>query len=426
MRKLVLLALSIFFPLALCEGQGISGAGSFGCSGVTVTGTAATSATANNTVLYTALNIPAYAVKVQLDQTSTISGGAITFLQSDDGGVNYITVPTTQVLNEATGQQLTNPYTLVASTNQPFYILLNGNSSFQVKLTTAITGTATVTPEITLICQAPTAVQLLTFDANNNAKVVVNAALPAGSNVIGALTANQSVNVAQVNGNTTSTAATGVQKVGVVGNAGASVDQAPGSAVPANAVMEGLSDGTNTRFAQSDANGRQLVKQYPDTTTTSYHASKNVASAASATDIAVLPGNATNKVLVSRVVVTCTQTTAGIITLQLIKRSAADTSGTSSAMTVVPDYSSYAAGVSAPLVYTANPTTGTAVGNVDTVFLACLATGTAAPDDIYIFRPAKPIILNGTAEQLAVNLNGATVTGGSFNVTFEYAETTTP
>lgn len=178
--------------------------------------------------------------------------------------------------------------------------------------------------------------------------------------------------------------------------------------------------------AAGDTSHRQYVLPYPDTTTTSYHASKNVASAASATDIAVLPGNATNTVIVYRVQVTCTQTTAGIITLQLIKRSTADTAGTSSAITAVPDDSSYAAGVSAPLVYTANPTTGTAVGNLDTVLFGCMATGTTSPNDIYIFKPAKPIILRGTAQQLAVNLNGATVTGGSFNVTFDYAETTTP
>lgn len=184
MRKTFLFLLLLIPSLTHAQGA-VSGAGSFGCSGVTISGTAATSATANNTVLYTAVNIPAYAVKVQLDQTSTITGGAITFQQSDDGGANYISVPTAQVLNESTGQQLTNPYTLVASTNQPFLILLNGNSSFQVKLTTAISGTATVTPYVTLICQSPTAVQQLTFDANNNAKVVVNAALPAGSNIIG-------------------------------------------------------------------------------------------------------------------------------------------------------------------------------------------------------------------------------------------------
>jgi hypothetical protein len=63
--------------------------------------------------------------------------------------------------------------------------------------------------------------------------------LATGANVIGALTANQSVNVAQINGNTTSTAATGVQKVGIVGNAGAAVDGATGAAPPANVIYVG-------------------------------------------------------------------------------------------------------------------------------------------------------------------------------------------
>lgn len=62
--------------------------------------------------------------------------------------------------------------------------------------------------------------------------------------VSGTVTANQggsnwSVNVAQVNGNTTSTAATGVQKVGIVGNAGAIVDGATGAAPPANVLYVG-------------------------------------------------------------------------------------------------------------------------------------------------------------------------------------------
>jgi pyruvate/2-oxoglutarate dehydrogenase complex dihydrolipoamide acyltransferase (E2) component len=96
--------------------------------------------------------------------------------------------------------------------------------------------------------------------------VQVNAAIPAGGNTIGnvglvagsakvgqvaidqttpgttnlvALAANQSVNVAQVNGATTSTAASGVQKVGIVGNAGAAVDAANNGTFPANVVAAG-------------------------------------------------------------------------------------------------------------------------------------------------------------------------------------------
>lgn len=54
-----------------------------------------------------------------------------------------------------------------------------------------------------------------------------------------ALPANQSVNVAQIAGATTSTAASGVQKVGIVGNAGAIVDGATGAAPPANVMYVG-------------------------------------------------------------------------------------------------------------------------------------------------------------------------------------------
>jgi hypothetical protein len=69
--------------------------------------------------------------------------------------------------------------------------------------------------------------------------------IPAGSNNIGAVTANAgtgnfAVNVAQVNGSTVSTAATGVQKVGITGNAGAAVDAAAQNASsPANEIIVG-------------------------------------------------------------------------------------------------------------------------------------------------------------------------------------------
>lgn len=195
MKKLLVVA-ALLLACAQAFGQGqISGAGNIGCSGTTATGIAATSATSNNTVLTAAVNVAAYGVQVQLDQTSTISGGVITFQTSSDGGTNYITAPV--VLNGATGAALTNPYTLVASTNQSFLVPLAGAANFQVKLTTAITGSATVTPYITLICTAPTTGPLVP-DASGNLKVNIAAqslgkvlvtpdpvALPAGSALIG-------------------------------------------------------------------------------------------------------------------------------------------------------------------------------------------------------------------------------------------------
>ncbi len=152
---------------------------------------------------------------------------------------------------------------------------------------------------------------------------------------------------------------------------------------------------------------------------------RGLASAASATDIAVLPGTATKTVVLVGVEISCTQTTAGIIDVQLIKRSSADTAGTSTAMGITPHSSRLPAAVSAPLSYTANPTLGSTINNIDTFKLACLAPATATPADIYIGTArlwGGPIFLYTTAEQVAVNLNGVTVTGSSFNIVFHWLE----
>ena len=160
----------------------------------------------------------------------------------------------------------------------------------------------------------------------------------------------------------------------------------------------------------------------------SYSASTGtIASAASATDITEICGNASNTVLLYSMRVSCTETTAGNVSINIQKRSTADT-GVFSTMTVVAQDSNYAAGVSSATWETANPTVGTLVGNLDSYKLGCMATGTATPNDIYI-SPAdwrmKPIVLRGTAQCVAVNLGGVTVSGGSFTVTYSWIETPT-
>jgi hypothetical protein len=146
----------------------------------------------------------------------------------------------------------------------------------------------------------------------------------------------------------------------------------------------------------------------------------------STTDNARLPGNASNTVLVTKIVVSCTQTTAGNLTLTINKRSTAGSGGTSANMTVVPMDSNYAAGVSVPVSYTGTgPTVGTLVGAIDNYKLGCMATSTATPNDIYILNlRQKPIVLRGTGENVTVNFGGA-ITGGNITVTFEWIETST-
>jgi hypothetical protein len=77
------------------------------------------------------------------------------------------------------------------------------------------------------------------YDGTTNVKVI------AGTNAL-------KVDTSSVAGTATSTAASGVQKVGVVGNAGAVFDGPTGSAVPANAILMGGTDGTNTRAPYMD------------------------------------------------------------------------------------------------------------------------------------------------------------------------------
>jgi len=150
---------------------------------VTITGTAWTSSTTvNTTQTIINQNAQASAYLVQLDTTTTITAGAINFQVSGDG-TNWTTISAYQVVDptSSTGAQISLPYTLVASTNKQFLIYPNG-MAVRLLLSTAITGTATVTPFITPIV------------------LTQNTALLPGSNTIGSLAANQSVNLSQVGG----------------------------------------------------------------------------------------------------------------------------------------------------------------------------------------------------------------------------------
>lgn len=152
----------------------------------------------------------------------------------------------------------------------------------------------------------------------------------------------------------------------------------------------------------------------------------NVALAAAATDVAVISGNASNTCYVTRVTVSGVQTTAGLVDMLLIKRSTADTGGTSTGQTAVPHDASDAAAVSVVLAYTANPAAlGTAVGTVRRNYVPVDALLSVVGPTIVVFDfgdNGKEITLRGVAQQLAINLNGATVTGGSLDITIEWFE----
>lgn len=172
-----------------------------------------------------------------------------------------------------------------------------------------------------------------------------------------------------------------------------------------------------------DQYGSMQIRSYEKQART-YSASANVAAAASATDIAILPGSATTTVFVTKVIISGIQTTGGLADVLLIKRSTANTAGTSTAMTAIPHDANDAAATAAPLSYTANPTPGTAVGTFRRGYTPIgAATAVVNPLIVYDFGDkGRPIVLRGIAQGLAINLNGVTLTGGTFDIVFEWFE----
>jgi hypothetical protein len=180
-------------------------------------------------------------------------------------------------------------------------------------------------------------------------------------------------------------------------------------------------------FADCGTDGNLHVSTLPDLSLKRYRASSKFA-ASSTTDNWRISGNASNTVIVTKLTATCTETTAGQVSVQLIKRSTAESGGTAASVTAVPVDSNKAAASSAVNSYTGTgPTVGTPVGDIDDAQFGCMASGTASPNDIYIpaTSPGAPIaVLRGTAEGIALNFGGA-LTGGNITVFVEWEEVTT-
>lgn len=178
---------------------------------------------------------------------STTITGTVGVTQSTSPWVVSGTVTTTPPSNASTNIAQWAGSTLGAMANygaSPGAVLVPGVNAFITNTpavtlaSTTITGTVAVTQST-----SPWADNITQFGGTN---------LSTGTGAGGAgiprvtlsndssLAANQSVNVAQIAGAATSTAASGVQKVGIVGNAGAAVDAANNAAAPANVLVQGV------------------------------------------------------------------------------------------------------------------------------------------------------------------------------------------
>lgn len=138
------------------------------------------------------------------------------------------------------------------------------------------------------------------------------------------------------------------------------------------------------------------------------------------TDMVCLTGSASKTIRVVQFGIRIQSTSAALQTIYFIKRSTANSGGTSTNPTPVAHDSTNAAATAVPIVYTAAPTTGSAVGTVQVVFVLS-ATLTAAPGLVSVYTTPTPaglteyrqtLTLRGTAESLCINYNGANLTSG--------------
>lgn len=149
----------------------------------------------------------------------------------------------------------------------------------------------------------------------------------------------------------------------------------------------------------------------------------NVAS--SPTDIFTITGSASKTIKITDITFSATKTANGFGDVLLIKRSSADSGGTSSTAAAVPYDSANAAASATVRSYTANPSSlGTEVGKIAAHRYFYSGLSVAAPLLEFQFGNdnKQPVTLRGASEQLAVNLNGGTLSGNLIDLYVEWTE----
>lgn len=300
-------------------------------------------ATSGNAVTVSSLN--GYGgVAVQITGTWT---GTVTFEASVDGGTTYFSNPAIAV--NGTGVLVTT-----ATGNGQWQSDIAGFSNFRIRCSITGTGTAVISIRASL----------------GAAAVAIDSPLPAGTNIIGALSANQSANVAQINGVTplmgSGATGTGSQRVTLATDGqGQIVDNAAFTDTTTRVDMVGFifDEVAGTALTENDAaagridSKRAQVMVVEDATTRGQRQAVNAAGAA-----AVVPNP---------------QTTGGLSISRVL--SAASTNGTSAKASAGQVYTIIATNINAAVRYlkiynkASAPTVGT-----DTPVLTIPIPGNAA------------------------------------------------
>lgn len=368
-----------------------------------VTGQSAQTATVNNILTVasgaTATDLIGYrSFAVQV--VSTGSGGTFIFEGSNDG-TNFQAIP---VFNQALAIPVPIVTAITASASQLIYV---GGSIFRyIRLRIATTITGGNIQAFSKFSQSDLSVtqQIVAQGTAANLNVTALLASITTSVVPGTAATNlgKAEDAVAASGDT-GVAVWGVRRDAAVASASATAD---------------YSELSVNRFGGLHTIGIR-------TSCRTYSASHNITIAAAATDIMAIFGNASTIVHVTKIRVSGIATATGIADMILIKRSTANSGGTSSNFSLAAHDATDSANSSTPIGYTANPTPGTSIGNVRRWYQSLLAS---TSDNAYEYEldldinKNKPIILSGTSQGLCINLGGATIAGAILNVTIEWIE----
>lgn len=167
----------------------------------------------------------------------------------------------------------------------------------------------------------------------------------------------------------------------------------------------------------------------PESTKATYHAViADITPVATATDLLVISGSATKTIRVVKVQASANATGAGTLDFYVFKRTAANTGGTTAAVTPAQHDSADPAPTATVVRYTANATglgAGTLVTADHYVMPPLLTPGFHSVPWMEVFgnKNDKGIVLRGTAQSLAFSLNGQTIPSGtSLYVVIEWTE----
>lgn len=203
---------------------------------------------------------------------------------------------------------------------------------------------------------------------------------------------------------------------------------AHGQQLPAQVGIDYLDTTVSPPVWQPVTPAKPLPAASPAASLAAYSAaSVNQSLASAATDVWCLRGAANKVIKLQGVRISGTASSNAVVPALLVKRSTANSGGTSSAVTAVAHDPVDAAAAGSVVAYSANPTAGALVGAIrgeQVLFAGSSAPNLVIEPVVYQFSvyDGKVPTLRSASDSICVNLNAQTVAGGAISVDAQWTE----